>query len=178
MCAISSSVNFCPFYFFYVISLNKSFSMNSNTKYASLSTLITYLSLITFSWNIFLNALTYDNCKHSSHVPYFFLSCLMATISLLMIFWAFSTFPKEPEPNFLIIWYFYISTNWNLNIRKLLNSSDNNSLKKASVKGIEPSTFGLGGRCSTIEPHGPTLLITFPSRLNICSPLYFIIYSF
>ena len=29
-----------------------------------------------------------------------------------------------------------------------------NEFKKASVMGIEPTTFGLGGRCSTIELHG------------------------
>lgn len=31
--------------------------------------------------------------------------------------------------------------------------------KKASVMGIEPTTFGLGGRCSTIELHGLCLLV-------------------
>lgn len=38
--------------------------------------------------------------------------------------------------------------------------------KKASVMGIEPTTFGLGGRCSTIELHG-LCLFSYPSTWQI-----------
>ena len=43
--------------------------------------------------------------------------------------------------------------------------------KKASVMGIEPTTFGLGGRCSTIELHGLCLL-TGSSRTFILIPFF------
>ena len=110
MCLIYLSYKTRPFSRLYVVSLYKSFSMYSNTKWASLPTLIISLSFMILGWDILRSALTYDNWRHSSQVPYFFLSCLIATIYFVCLFYASSTLPKDPEPSFLSFSYFYISS--------------------------------------------------------------------
>lgn len=86
ICLISLSAKDLPFYILSVISLYKSFSIYSNTKCASFPIRMSYFNLMTLGCAIFLRALTSDNCRHSSQVPYFFFSCLIATIYFVCLF--------------------------------------------------------------------------------------------
>jgi hypothetical protein len=57
-----------------------------------------------------------------------------------------------------IIWLLNLKVKLNFCISEIFiifnaNDSGISNLKKASMRGIEPPTFGLGGRCSTIELH-------------------------
>lgn len=82
---------------------------------------MTSFNLMILGWFIFLNAFTSDSCRHSSQVPYFFLRRLIATIYFVSVFWAFSTLPNVPEPNFWMIWYFYIILNIGRELIKEMN---------------------------------------------------------
>ena len=44
----------------------------------------------------------------------------------------------------------------------------------AEAEGLEPSTRGLEGRCSTLEPHQRILLLTRNSSMTILFPLPFL----